>query len=306
MNINWFPGHMAKALRNIEEYLGLVDIVVETIDARIPRSSRNPKLDEILKDRVERILILNKTDLADPQNTDSWISYYKEEGIDAIASNSLERNSAQKILNQAQELTKDKFAKREENNRGFRPLRIMIVGVPNTGKSTLINTLAGRKAANTSNKAGVTRGPQWINTNNKTVELLDMPGVLWPKLETEEQKLGLAATGAINDDLLPTEEVAYELFKQILVQYPEDLMERFKLESLEMHPYEIFLEAARKRGTIQSGGKIDEHRFSKLFITEFRAAKIGRISLERPHTVFNFDEDNQYFNGDDDLIYGSY
>ena len=306
MNINWFPGHMAKALRNIEEYLPKVDLIIETADARIPRSSRNPALDKLLADRRPRILILNKLDLADPQITDTWISKFKDGNILTLPSNSLDKRSAQKVLDAAQGLLQDKIDYREDNQRGFRPMRLMIVGVPNTGKSTLINTLAGRRAANASNKAGVTKGPQWIKAQNKNFELLDMPGVLWPKLETQEQQLGLAATGAIKDDLLPIEEVAYELFKQILVWYPDELSARYKLDNLEQMPYDLFLEAAKKRGTIQSGGRIDETRFSKLLIKEFRDATIGRISLEKPDTTFNFDEEYQYEQEDGYSIYGSY
>ncbi len=292
MQINWFPGHMAKALRNIKEHLAKVDVVIETSDARIPRSSRNPELSKLLGDKTHRILILNKADLADPEVTQSWINKLREENIIAIESVAKDNNSANKILKEASALVEDKFKKRAEANRGFIPLRIMIVGVPNTGKSTLINNIAQKKAAETSNRPGVTRGPQWIKSNDQSVELLDMPGVLWPKLETYEQKLGLAATGAIKDSLLPIEKVAYFLFKQLLITYPEELIQRYKINNLDNHIYDIYLEAARKRGAIMSGGKVDETRFAKMLLTEYRNGTIGRISLEQPDISYDFEHIN--------------
>ena len=317
MNINWFPGHMAKAFRKIREHLPLVDVVVETSDARIPASSRNPELDEILSNRIPRILLLNKIDLADERISDMWISKFKTENIQAICGDARETSTAKRILDCAQELVDDKFKAREENNRGFKPLRIMIVGIPNTGKSTLINSISGRKAADTSNRPGVTRGPQWVKTRDKRVELLDMPGVLWPKLETPEEQFALAASGAIKDDLLPIEEVAYKLFVQLFYEYRKELLMRFKLENanLAVHIYDLYLEAAKKRGCIQSGGHIDETRFAKLLLTEFRAGKIGKISLENPNSKFNFvkalsvsntrEFEELFYGEDDDSNYGS-
>lgn len=292
MQINWFPGHMAKAFRNIKEYLAKVDVVIETSDARIPRSSRNPEFSKILSEKTQRILLLNKADLADSNVTQAWIKKLKEDNILAIESVAKDSSSANRILKEASTLVEDKFKKRAEANRGFIPLRIMIVGVPNTGKSTLINNIAQRKAAETSNRPGVTRGPQWIKGKDQSVELLDMPGVLWPKLETYEQKLGLAATGAIKDSLLPIEEVAYFLFKQLLITYPDELIQRYKINNFDEHIYDIYLEAARKRGAIMSGGKVDETRFAKLLLTEYRNGTIGSMSLERPDKTYDFEHIN--------------
>lgn len=280
MNINWFPGHMAKTLKNIEQYLKVVDLVIETADARIPSSSRNPELDKIIKARKPRLLLLNKADIADPKVTDLWLEHFKEQDIACLATNSKDRKSIKKIINEAKAIVSKR---REENqSKAKKDVKIMIVGIPNTGKSTLINTIVGKKASKTSNRPGVTRGPQWVKTKDKAVKLLDMPGVLWPKLESETEQFNLAATGAIKDTLIPVENVAYYLFEFLIENYPEALKERYKLDSLDEHPYELYLAAAKNRGCIMSGAKVDENRFAKLLLEEFRNNKIARISLEKP------------------------
>ncbi len=312
MNINWFPGHMAKALRNIREHLPLVDVVVETADARIPRSSRNPELQKILAGKPT-ILVLNKADLADPEVTELWVRDGSENDLVLIPCNSKTRDGFKQVTLEANKLVSEKLKRIADSGRENRPLRLMVVGIPNTGKSTLINSMSGRKSAQTSDRPGVTRGPQWVRSRDQKLEWLDMPGVLWPKLETEEQKLNLAATGAIADNVLPVEEVAFKLFTHLLHTYPHLLQERYKLRHPEADPYDVYLEAARRRGTILSGGRVDELRFAELFLNEFRGGTIGRISLERPQTAeeLNQDEDNEEPAGldpdsDEGFIHGTY
>ncbi len=280
MDVHWFPGHMAKALKNIEEYLPLVDFIVEMADARIPRSSRNPSFLDIIG-QTPHILLLNKKDLADPNRTAEWLKHYEAEGLRTLACNTQDSNDVKTLRNLALEISADKLAKIEEKGRQNRPLRIMILGIPNTGKSTLINALSAKKAAKVSNQAGVTRGPQWIKTRDMALELLDMPGVLWPKLETREAKLHLAATGAIQDRILPLEEVAYFSFMELMELYPDALKARYKLDWEDGEDtYDLYLEAARKAGAIQSGGKVDERRFASRFLTDLRNGILGPMTLE--------------------------
>lgn len=279
MDINWFPGHMAKALRNIKEHLPMVDVVVETCDARIPRSSRNPALARILADKPQ-ILVFNKADLADPKVTEEWVRYYSRHKLTMVPCNSKNREGFRRVTEEAYKLVAEKLDRIAARGRDNRPLRLMVVGIPNTGKSTLINSMSGRKAAQTSDRPGVTRGPQWVRSKDTKLEWLDMPGVLWPKLETDEQKLSLSATGAIKDQVLPIEEVSFFLFRKLLELCPEYLRERYRLRHMESDPYDIYLEGARMRGCILSGGRVDEQRFAELFLNEFRGGMIGRISLE--------------------------
>lgn len=309
MDINWFPGHMAKALRNIRESLSLVDVVIETCDARIPRSSRNPELDKILQNKP-RVIVLNKADLADPDVTENWIRSWRADGIEAIPCNSKTREGFKKVTDACHRLTEEKMQRIADTGRQNRPLRVMVVGIPNTGKSTLINSMTGRKATQTSDRPGVTRGPQWVRNKDSKLEWLDMPGVLWPKLETAEQKLSLSATGAIKDQVLPIEEVSFFLFRDLMALYPDALIERYRLRHTDTDPYEIYLEAARMRGCIRAGGRIDELRFAELFINEFRAGLIGRMSLERVITEEEAEEPETERRENDeeeeDFISGSY
>ena len=221
MDINWFPGHMAKALRTIKEQLPLVDLVLEICDARIPRSSRNPELQAVLEDKPS-VIVLNKADLADPRITEEWLRCAASAGLSAVPCNSKKKEGFEALIAESLRKAGEKTAAGRKN----RPLRLMAVGIPNSGKSTLINSMTGRRAARTSDRPGVTRGPQRIKSRDGSIEWLDMPGVLLPKLETEEQKLSLSATGAIKDQLLPIEEVAYFLFKDLLESYPEETAAR--------------------------------------------------------------------------------
>lgn len=280
MDVNWFPGHMAKTLRELKDHMKLVDMVIETCDARIPESSRNPELYRLLGQKP-RILVLNKADLADPAVTNRWIAWYKQSGIIAIACDSTRRNGLSEINKAAQALNQHKTDRAMAKGRLFRPIRILVVGIPNTGKSTLINALCGRKLAKTADKPGVTRQTSWIRSGGK-LELMDSPGVLWPKLGDSLNQLRLASTGAIRDEILPIEEIAAGALALLAQSYPALIKERYRLEDISLSGDELLVQAARLRGCLLSGGKIDTMRFAVLFLDELRAGKIGRISLEQP------------------------
>ena len=284
-SINWFPGHMRKALNDVQENLKLVDIVFETCDARIPFSSRNPELDKIIGNKP-RVVILNKSDLADPKATKAWIEYLKGKGVAAVALESTKKKGLDDLIKESRRLCADLLEKAAAKGRIGRPIRAMVVGVPNTGKSTLINALCGRKVAVTGDKPGVTRAPKWVKTDGQ-LELMDMPGVLWPKIATKRSQLVLTATGAVKQEVTDSVEIAYETIKILLERYPNELCERFKIASPDDEDYiydnyDRFLEMARKRGCIMSGGRIDEDRFAKVFLDDLRQARIGRITLELP------------------------
>ncbi|MDW7658071.1 MAG: ribosome biogenesis GTPase YlqF [Bacillota bacterium] len=280
MTINWFPGHMARALREIKEMLSQVDLVVETCDARIPLASRNPELVKLIKNKPV-ILVLNKADLADPAVTRLWIDHFTKKAITAIACNSIKRTGLNLVVSTARSLCQEKLDRAEAKGRIFKSIRILVAGIPNTGKSTLINALSSRKATKTSDKPGVTRQLSWIKTGGQ-LELLDSPGVLWPKIESRRQQLHLAATGAIRDNLLSIEEIAADTLSELLSLYPQLLIERYKLDQTEASPQVMLEQAARNRGCLLSGGRVDIDRFATLFLDELRGGRIGRISLERP------------------------
>ncbi len=284
-NINWFPGHMRKALNEVSEKLKFVDIVFETVDARIPISSRNPELDSLVSSKP-RIVVLNKADLADEKVTADWITYYKSKGIAAIAIAASHKKGLDKLRSMAVEMCKDILAKAEAKGRMGRPVRAMVVGVPNSGKSTLINGLCNRKIAVTGDMPGVTRDFKWARTDGQ-LELMDMPGVLWPRLGTPRNQLVLTLTGAVKVEVVDVVDVAFAGMKLIEELYPDDFYARYKLsapgsdEYIE-DDYERFEEAARHMGCILSGGRINDERFAKLLLDDFRTARIARISLETP------------------------
>ena len=229
-SINWFPGHMRKALNDVQENLKLVDIVYETCDARIPFSSRNPELDKIIGNKP-RVVILNKSDLADPDQTRAWIDYLKKNGVTAVALESTKKKGLDNLWNASKTLCADLLERAAAKGRIGRPIRAMVVGVPNTGKSTLINALCGRKVAVTGDKPGVTRAPKWVKTEGQ-LELMDMPGVLWPKIATKRSQLVLTATGAVKQEVTDSVEIAYETIKLLLERYPSELCERFKFDGI--------------------------------------------------------------------------
>ncbi|WP_324823182.1 ribosome biogenesis GTPase YlqF [Sinanaerobacter sp. ZZT-01] len=274
-HINWYPGHMKKTRELIQENLKAVDTVIEVIDARIPISSRNPIIDELVKSK-QRIIILNKSDLADQRATENWIRHFKEQGAYVLTMNCMSGGGVSQLLKLLSSL-------RDEKNKDSlrkKPLRMMIVGVPNVGKSSLINRLTGKKSARTGNKPGVTRGKQWLNLGND-MQLLDTPGILWPKFEDPKAGLDLAFCGSIKDEVLDIATLALELITILCRDYPELLVERYKLEQIEETPLATMEAIAKKRGFIQSGNRFDYERTGRTVMDEFRSAQIGNITLEK-------------------------
>ena len=281
MNIQWFPGHMAKTRKLLAENLKLIDVVIELLDARIPASSKNPEIDAITNGKP-RLVVLNKADLADKKISSEWSKWYSLNGYTTIFMDSQKGTGINDLKNMLREMMKEKFEKDKEKGRIFRPIRTMVVGIPNVGKSSFINRIAGRASAVTGDKPGVTRGKQWIRIN-EGIELLDTPGILWPKFEDPEVGLKLAYTGAIKDDVFDIVEVSSLLMASLAKTYPQLLKERYKLETLEFErPIELLEAAGKKRGCIISGGRIDYNRIAAIVLDEFRGGKIGRITLEKP------------------------
>jgi len=286
MTIQWFPGHMAKARRQIQEQLKLIDVVIELLDARIPLSSRNPMIDEILAGKP-RLILLNKADLADPAVTLAWVAYFKNRNIDAMPIDAVLGSQVREIAPRCKQLSKNKIEQQIRKGIIPRAVRALIVGIPNVGKSTLINHLAGRKIAATGDKPGVTKGQQWIKMG-KEMELLDTPGILWPKFEDYNVGLCLAATGAIKEQLLQLEEIAFFVVRYLAVHYTDALRQRFSLETIpenlsDQDTLSQLLETiGSKRGCVQSGGKVDLNKTSQMVLKDLRAGKLGRISLETP------------------------
>lgn len=277
-NINWFPGHMRKALNDTKDKLKLVDLVYETCDARIPFSSRNPELSKIIGDK-KRIVILNKADLADPKLTEEWIKHLNNDGTYAVDLQAVDNKSISKLTALTMDLMKDVLDKAAAKGRTGRPVRVMVVGVPNSGKSTLINSLAGKKAAVTGDKPGVTRQPKWIPTGGR-LELMDMPGVLWPKLGSRRNQVVLAATGAIKAEVTDMVAVAYDAANLLWDLYPSLMEDRYGNFDGITDPYDRFLMMGKKKGCLMSGGRVDEERFARLLIDDLKSGRIGRITLE--------------------------
>jgi ribosome biogenesis GTPase A len=281
MNIQWFPGHMAKTRRLLTENLKLVDVVIELLDARIPASSKNPEIDSIIHYKP-RLIILNKSDLADPEISRQWADWFKNRGIPVVFADSIKGKGLNILKDNLKELMKERFERDRQKGRIFRTIKTMVVGIPNVGKSTFINKIAGRAVAVTGDKPGVTRGKQWIRLNPE-IDMLDTPGILWPKFDDEETALNLAFTGAIKDDIMDLTEVAAALAVKLSRDYPELFFNRYKLEHAQgMSGHELLEAAGRKRGCILQGGAIDFSRISMIMLDEFRGGKIGKITLERP------------------------
>ena len=290
-NINWYPGHMAKTKRQIKEDLKLIDLVVELLDARIPISSRNPDIEEITKGK-KKIIVLNKSDLAEEKENQRWLTYYSSKGIPAVLTDSQNGKGIGQVINKIEEVMKDKKEEMDSKGRTGRKIRVMILGIPNVGKSSFINRISKRTTAGVGNKPGVTKQKQWIRINEK-IELLDTPGVLWPKFESEEVGLKLAFTGTIKEDILQRTEIAYQLLKFLLENYRENICERYGLtedyinnilnqdQPENFNIYEIMLEIGRKRGCIISGGNIDEEKTARIILDEFKNGKLGKITLEQ-------------------------
>lgn len=289
--ISWFPGHMAKTRRQITEDLKMIDVVVEILDARIPNSSQNPDIRQITQNK-KKIIILNKYDLADNAKTEKWIEYFNKKERKVVLADSLTGKGVNETTRQIQKIMEDEMQKMADKGRIGRKIRTMIVGIPNVGKSSFINRISKKTSAEVGNKPGVTKQKQWIRINEK-IELLDTPGVLWPKFESQKVAMNLAITGTIKDDILDLVEVAYTLTKFMLENYKENLLQRYSLEEKKIDEilqqdqaeneniYEIMQLIGKKRGAIL-GGRVDDERTSKLILDDFRSSKLGKITLEIP------------------------
>jgi ribosome biogenesis GTPase A len=284
MTIQWFPGHMAKARREVTEKLKLVDIIYELVDARIPYSSRNPMIDEIIQHKP-RLVLLNKADMADKAITKEWINYFAEKGIKALAINSQAGEGMKDIVQASHEILKEKFDRlRAKGVKNPRAIRAMIVGIPNAGKSTLINRLAKKNIAKTGNTPGVTKAQQWIKVG-KELELLDTPGILWPKFEDQEVGKKLAVTGAIKDTLLNLQDLVIFSIRFLAEHYPERLKERYKLDAVPENVVEMFDHIGVLRGCLRAGGVVDYDKVSELIIREIRSEQFGPLTFERPRDL---------------------
>ena len=290
-NINWYPGHMAKTRRQIMEDIRLVDIVIELLDARIPISSQNPDIGEIIKNK-KKLVVLNKCDLADDKKNKKWIEYFNKRGIPAVLTDANSGKGIDECVRKIEKIMEEDLNNQAQKGRVGRKIRAMIIGIPNVGKSSFINRISKKTSAGVGNRPGVTKQKQWIRINEK-IELLDTPGVLWPKFESEEVGLKLAFTGTIKEEILQRTEIAYYLVKFLLENYFDLLCERYKLNPADVkielennerpeneNIYEIFLMIGRKRGCIISGGNIDEEKTARIILDEFKNGKIGKITLE--------------------------
>lgn len=283
MNIQWYPGHMTKTRRQIEADLKQVDAVCEIVDTRIPISSRNPDIDGICGEKP-RIIVLNRMDLADPGMTKKWMAYFKGQGMAPIATDCKTRKGISDFQPAVQSVLQEKI--RRNAARGMnRPVRVMIVGIPNVGKSTLINQISGRKGAKAENRPGVTRGKQWVTVDSSLL-LLDTPGILWPKFEDPQVGMKLAYTGAVKEDVIDLEELASNLMELLWKYYPQTVRERYKLDMPEESPgYNLLEEAGRKRGFLMARGEINTERMARVLLEEYRSGKLGRITLESPEDI---------------------
>lgn len=277
VNVQWYPGHMTKAKRQMQEDVKLIDLIIELVDARVPLSSRNPDIDEIGKNKA-RLILLNKADLADEAQNEAWKTYFQEKGFYVVKVDSRNGAGMKLVQNVIQEACKEKTERDRKRGIKNRPIRAMVAGIPNVGKSTFINTFAGKACAKTGNKPGVTKGKQWIRLN-KNVELLDTPGILWPKFEDQEVGKRLAFIGSVKDDILNMEELALELISYLCKNYPGALEKRYNIAE-EGLPVEILGEIARVRGCLKKGEELDYAKATGILFEEFRSGKIGRITLE--------------------------
>ena len=289
-SINWYPGHMAKTKRQITEDLKLVDVVIEILDSRIPLSSQNPDIAKVIQGK-KKIVVLNKCDISDDKQNKLWVKYFESKGIPAILTDSNSGKGIEEAIRKIEVVMKDELEKKALKGRVGSKIKAMIIGIPNVGKSSFINRIAKKNSANVGNKPGVTKSKQWIRINEK-IELLDTPGVLWPKFESNDVAMKLAFTGTIKDEIMENVEIAYYLTKFLLESYRKNLCERYKIEENYIEKvlnqdqmeneniYEIMLEIGRKRGAIISGGNVDEEKTSRIIIDDFRNQKLGKITLE--------------------------
>ncbi len=283
MNIQWYPGHMTKTRRQIEADLKLVDAVCEIVDARIPISSRNPDIDAICGNKP-RIIVLNRMDLADNEATKQWMQYFRNKSFAAVATDCKTKKGINNFQPAVRSVLKEKIERNAAKGMN-KPLKVMVVGIPNVGKSTLINQISGRKGAKAENRPGVTRGKQWVNVDNGLL-LLDTPGILWPKFEDPNVGMMLAYTGAVKEGVIDIEELAARLMELLLRFYPETLRDRYKVEAEQGTPgYMLLEEAGRKRGYLLSKGEIHTERMAKVLLDEYRSGKLGHFTLEMPEDM---------------------
>ena len=279
MNVQWYPGHMTKAKRQMQEDIKLIDLIIELVDARVPLSSRNPDIDELGKNK-SRLILLNKSDLADERQNEAWKTYFQAKGFYVVKVDSRNGSGMKAINNVIQEACKEKIERDRRRGIKNRPIRAMVVGIPNVGKSTFINTFAGKACAKTGNRPGVTKGKQWIRLN-KNVELLDTPGILWPKFEDQEVGKKLAFIGSIKDEILNTMELAAELIRSLSKSAPDQVKHTYDIAGSE-DPYEVLREIAEKKHCLTKGGELDLEKTAALFLDDFRGGKLGRLTLEFP------------------------
>lgn len=290
-NINWYPGHMAKTKKQIIEDLKLIDIIIELIDSRIPRASHNPDIAEITKGK-KRVVVLNKCDLADEKETKAWIDFYKKQGLSAVMTDSNSGYGTIQVIKTVEERMREELEVLANKGRVGRTIRVMVLGIPNVGKSSFINRIAKKNSLVVGNKPGVTKKKQWIRVNG-IMELLDTPGVLWPKLGNEEIALHLAYTGTIKDEILEKVEIAFSLLQYLLKEYPKLLYKRYDLKKEEIEAilrkpqpdnvniYEVMQLIGKKRGAIVSGGNVDDEKTANLILEDYRSGKIGKITIEK-------------------------
>ena len=279
MNVQWYPGHMTKAKRQMQEDIKLIDLIIELVDARVPLSSRNPDIDELGKNKA-RMILLNKADLADERQNRAWMEYFKEKGIYAVSIDSRNKGSMKAVSAAITEACKEKTERDRRRGIKNRPVRAMVAGIPNVGKSTFINTFAGKACAKTGNKPGVTKGKQWIKIN-KNVELLDTPGILWPKFEDQAVGLRLALIGSIKEEILNTTEMAMEFIGFLKKSYSGVLVERYSVDESKEN-LEILEEIARIRGCLMKGNQTDIDKAGRLLLEDFRSLRLGKLSLQVP------------------------
>ena len=277
ININWYPGHMTKAKRMMEENIKLIDLIIEIVDARIPLSSRNPDIDKLANNKY-RLICLNKSDLSDKAHNEKWMDYFKSKGFFVTMINSKSGAGVKNINNIILDVCKEKIERDRKRGIKNRPIRAMVCGIPNVGKSTFINSLVGKAAAKTGNKPGVTKGKQWIRLN-KNIELLDTPGILWPKFESNEVGLNLALIGSINDEILNLDDLSYELIERLKDNYSGLLAEKYNINE-EDNEIKILSDIAVNRGCIAKGGEPDIEKAAKLLFDDYRNGRIGKITLE--------------------------
>uniref|UniRef100_UPI00405723EE ribosome biogenesis GTPase YlqF n=1 Tax=Acetatifactor sp. TaxID=1872090 RepID=UPI00405723EE len=279
MNYQWYPGHMTKAKRMMQENIKLIDLIIELVDARIPLSSRNPDIDELGKNK-SRIVLLNKSDLADPSINKKWIAFFEAQGAHVLEINSKSGAGIKSIQGLVQEACREKIERDRKRGIVNRPVRAMVVGIPNVGKSTFINSFAGKACAKTGNKPGVTKGKQWIRLN-KNLELLDTPGILWPKFEDQEVGMKLAFIGSMNDEIIIMDELACDLIRTLKERYPKSLEERYQI-TVQGTETDMLQEIAESRKCYSKGENLDLEKAAAILIDDFRSGRLGRITLEQP------------------------